>query len=162
LYIIKARSLNYTVSARITTIQAIVRNVFWCLLPLAGFHPAMVMAILVVHGTYSFFTLTQMIGKLGWLEHILITPSHHGVHHASNPKYLDKNYGDIFIFWDKLFGTFQKEEAHEKPVYGITHPLKSHSFLWQHFIIMPNYGKPAEGVRVSGAQLKIFSGNPTL
>ncbi|MEJ0029185.1 MAG: sterol desaturase family protein [Bacteroidota bacterium] len=72
-----------------------------------------------------------MIGNLGWFERIFITPTHHGVHHASNPKYLNKNYGDIFIFWDKLFGTFQTQE--EKPVYGLTHPLKSHSFLWQHF-----------------------------
>ncbi|HZY79901.1 MAG TPA: sterol desaturase family protein [Cyclobacteriaceae bacterium] len=126
-----SEDFNYTVSARITTLQSIVRNMFWCVLPLVGFNPGMVIAILVVHGAYSFFTHTQVIGNLGWLEHILITPTHHGVHHASNPKYLNKNYGDIFIFWDKLFGTFQREE--EKPVYGLTHPLKSHSFLWQHF-----------------------------
>lgn len=127
----QSAEFNYTVSARITTLQAIVRNIFWITLPLVGFHPSMVIAILVVHGAYSFFTHTQLIGKLGWLDHILITPSHHGVHHASNPKYLDKNYGDIFVCWDKLFGTFQKEE--EKPVYGLTHPLHSRSFLWQHF-----------------------------
>ncbi len=53
------------------------------------------------------------------------------MHHASNEKYLNKNYGDLFVFWDKLFGTFQQEE--EKPVYGLTHPLKSQSFIWQHF-----------------------------
>jgi len=126
-----SEEFNYSVSARITTLQAIVRNAFWAVLPLAGFHPTMVMSILIIHGTYSFFTHTQVIGKLGWLEYILITPSHHGVHHSSNEKYLNKNYGDLFIFWDKLFGTFQKEE--EKPVYGITHPLESYSFLWQHF-----------------------------
>jgi len=127
----QSEEFNYTVSARITTLQAIVRNVFWISLPLVGFPPSMVITILVVHGTYSFFTHTQLIGKLGWLERIFITPSHHGVHHASNEKYLDKNYGDIFVFWDKIFGTFQAEE--EKPVYGIIHPLKSKSFLWQHF-----------------------------
>lgn len=127
----QSEEYNYTVSARITTIQAIVRNLFWCLLPLAGFQPEMVIAILVVHGTYSFFTHTETIGKLGWIEYIMVTPSHHRVHHASNEQYLNKNYGDIFIFWDKLFGTFAKEE--EKPIYGLTHPLKSHSFIWQHF-----------------------------
>jgi len=121
---------NYTVSARITTLQAIVRNAFWCLLPLAGFHPNIVVVTLVIHGTYSFFTHTQLIPKLGWLEYIFITPSHHRVHHASNEKYLNKNYGDLFVFWDKIFGTFQKEE--EQPVYGLTHPLKSYSFIWQH------------------------------
>lgn len=122
---------NYTVSARITTFQALARNIFWCILPLIGFHPAMVITMLVVHGAYSFFTHTEIIGKLGWLENIFITPSHHRVHHASNEKYLNKNYGDLFVFWDKLFGTFQEEK--EKPVYGLTHPLKSYSFMWQHF-----------------------------
>jgi len=127
----QSEDINYTVSARITVLQAIVRNVFWSILPLAGFHPSMVMITLLIHGAYSFFTHTQLVGRLGWLEYILITPSHHRVHHASNEKYLNKNYGDLFVFWDKLFGTFQKEE--EKPVYGLTHPLRSYSFMWQHF-----------------------------
>ncbi len=153
-----SEDFNYTVSARITTLQAIVRNVFWCVLPFVGFHPAMVIAILVVHGAYSFFTHTQMIGKLGWLEKVLITPSHHGVHHASNPKYINKNYGDIFVFWDKLFGTFETED--EKPVYGLTHPLKSHSFLWQHFHY---YAEMWEACRRSGSftkSLAIVFGKP--
>ncbi|WP_199118816.1 sterol desaturase family protein [Pedobacter sp. ASV28] len=127
----QSEEFNLTVSARITAFQALIRGFFWCLLPFLGFHPTMVMVILTVHGAYSFFTHTQLIGKLGWLENILITPSLHGIHHASNEKYLDKNYGDVFVFWDKLFGTFQKEE--EAPIYGLTHPIKSYSFLWQHF-----------------------------
>lgn len=154
----QSEEFNYTVSARITVFQALIRNLFWCTLPLVGFHPAMVIAILVVHGTYSFFTHTQLIGKLGWLEHVLVTPTHHGVHHASNEKYLNKNYGDIFIFWDKLFGTYQAEE--EKPVYGLTHPLKSHSFLWQHFHY---YAELWEACRRTGTvwgSLKIIFGKP--
>lgn len=127
----QSEEFNLSVSARITTFQALIRNVFWCILPFVGFHPLMVVVILSVHGAYSFFTHTQMIGKLGWLENILITPSLHGVHHASDEKYLDKNYGDVFVFWDKMFGTFQQEE--EAPKYGLTHPIKSYSFLWQHF-----------------------------
>jgi sterol desaturase/sphingolipid hydroxylase (fatty acid hydroxylase superfamily) len=153
-----SETFNYTVSARITTLQAVIRNIFWCVLPFIGFHPAMVIAILVIHGTYSFFTHTQLIGKLGWLENILITPSHHRVHHASNEKYLNKNYGDIFVFWDKLFGTFQKEE--EEPVYGLTHPLKRHSFLWQHFHY---YAELAEACRRSGSiyqSIRILLGKP--
>ncbi|WP_293309393.1 sterol desaturase family protein [Pedobacter sp. UBA5917] len=127
----QSEEFNLSAAARITTIQAIFRNVFWCALPLVGFHPSMIITILLAHGAYSFFTHTQLVGKLGWLENILITPSLHGVHHASDEKYLDKNYGDVFVFWDKLFGTFQKEE--EAPKYGLTHPIKSYSFLWQHF-----------------------------
>lgn len=153
-----SEDFNYTVSARITTLQALVRNTFWCSLPFVGFHPAMVITILMVHAGYSFFTHTQMVGKLGWLEHVLITPSHHGVHHASNPKYLNKNYGDIFVFWDKIFGTFQVEE--EKPAYGLTHPLKSRSFLWQHFHY---YAEMWEACRRSGSfiqSMKIVFGRP--
>ena len=62
---------------------------------------------------------------MGFLENIIVTPSHHRVHHAINPEYIDKNYGQIFIFWDKLFGTFQKELPHVKPVYGITRPVRT-------------------------------------
>jgi len=127
----QSEEFNLSAAARITTLQAVFRNVFWCVLPLIGFHPNMIITILLVHGAYSFFTHTQLVGKLGWLEHVFITPSLHGVHHASDEKYLDKNYGDVFVFWDKMFGTFQKEE--EKPHYGLTHPIKSYSFLWQHF-----------------------------
>jgi len=127
----QSEEFNYTAATRITIFQALVRTAFWSILPLLGFHPDMVIPVLLLHGVYSFFTHTRMIGKLGFLEKVLITPSHHRVHHAADEKYLDKNYGDIFVFWDKLFGTFQAEE--EEPKYGIVHPLNSHNFLWQHF-----------------------------
>jgi len=126
-----SEAFNFTVAARITTFQAIIRTGFWCVLPFLGFHPTMVITMLLVHGAYSFFTHTQLVGKIKWLEYVFVTPSVHGVHHASDEKYLDKNFGDMFTFWDRLFGTFQSEE--EKPKYGLTHPLKSYSFLWQHF-----------------------------
>lgn len=122
---------NYTVSARITVFQAFARMCFWAILPVIGFPPAMIISVQLVHGIYPFFIHTRTIPKLGFLEYIFVTPSHHRVHHASNDQYLDKNYGDVFIFWDKLFGTFVVEE--EEPVYGLTKPLDSNSFLWQHF-----------------------------
>jgi sterol desaturase/sphingolipid hydroxylase (fatty acid hydroxylase superfamily) len=126
-----SEEFNFTAAARITTFQAIIRTGFWCILPFLGFHPKMVITMLLVHGAYSFFTHTQVIGRIKWLEYVFVTPSVHGVHHASDEKYLDKNYGDMFTFWDRMFGTFQEEE--EKPKYGLTHTLKSYSFLWQHF-----------------------------
>jgi sterol desaturase/sphingolipid hydroxylase (fatty acid hydroxylase superfamily) len=122
---------NYTTAARITVFQAITRGLFWSILPIIGFKPEMITVFLLVHGTYSFFTHTQLVGKLGWLEYIIVTPSHHRVHHSSNPEYLDKNYGDMLIIWDKIFGTFAQEKA--EPKYGLTKSLDSHSFLWQHF-----------------------------
>lgn len=127
----QSEEFNLTAAARITLLQALFRTLFWCILPVFGFSPEMVISILLIHGGYSFFTHTQMIGKLGFLEKIFITPSHHRVHHASNPEYLDKNYGDIFIFWDKMFGTFQEETIPVK--FGLVKPLDSYSFLWGHF-----------------------------
>jgi len=122
---------NYTAAARITVIQAVARGLFWSILPIIGFPVEMITVLLLIHGTYPFFTHTQLVGKLGWLEYIIVTPSHHRVHHSSNPEYLDKNYGDMLIIWDKIFGTFVEEKA--EPKYGLTKSLGSHSFLWQHF-----------------------------
>lgn len=156
----QSEEFNLTVSARITTLQALIRGVFWCALPLLGFHPLMVVVILTVHGAYSFFTHTQLIGKLGWLENVLITPSLHGVHHASDDKYLDKNYGDVFVFWDKMFGTFQKEE--EPPTYGLTHPIKSNSFLWQHFHYYLEVIEACRKTEGTWNKVKIVFGSPAL
>jgi hypothetical protein len=75
-----------------------------------------------LHLFAQFWYHTQHIGKMGFLEKIIVTPSHHRVHHAINPEYIDKNHGQIFIFWDKLFGTFQEELPDVPPVYGITRP----------------------------------------
>lgn len=151
---------NYTASVRITVFQAIARTGFWSVLPILGFPAHMITSILLLHGIYPFFTHTRLIGKLGFLEYILVTPSHHRVHHASNPMYLDKNYGDMFIFWDKLFGTFQEET--EEPVYGLVHPLYSHSFLWQHFHFLFEMfytAKRAQGFR---NKMRVVFGPPTL
>jgi alkylglycerol monooxygenase len=86
--------------------------------------PAGVIAVVApLHLFAQFWYHTQHIGKMGFLEKIIVTPSHHRVHHAINKEYIDKNYSQIFIFWDKLFGTFQQELPDVKPVYGITRPV---------------------------------------
>jgi len=79
---------------------------------------------------YQFWVHTQHIGKLGPLEWLLVTPSNHRVHHARNPRYVDRNYGGVFIIWDRLFGTFQEELAADPPHYGITRQLRSWNPLW--------------------------------
>ena len=85
--------------------------------------PAEVIAIVLpIHLFLQFWYHTRYIHKLGWLEYIIVTPSHHRVHHAINPEYIDKNHSQIFIFWDKLFGTFQEELDTVPPVFGITRP----------------------------------------
>lgn len=88
--------------------------------------PTQVIAVVApLHLFAQFWYHTQHIDKMGWLEKIIVTPSHHRVHHAINPEYLDKNYGQIFIFWDKWLGTYQEELSHIKPIYGITRPVRT-------------------------------------
>ena len=94
--------------------------------------PPIVFAILTpIHLYMQFWYHTQLIDKMGVLEYILVTPSHHRVHHAINPEYIDRNYSQIFIFWDKLFGTFQPELEDVKPVYGTLKPAET----WNPIII---------------------------
>jgi alkylglycerol monooxygenase len=88
--------------------------------------PAEVIAVVApLHLFAQFWYHTQHIGRMGFLEKIIVTPSHHRVHHAVNKEYIDKNYGQIFIFWDKLFGTFQEELKEIPAVYGITRPVRT-------------------------------------
>ena len=89
---------------------------FW--LPLAGFPPEMLLTQISVSLIYQYWVHTELIGKLGPLEWLMNTPSHHRVHHGANVKYLDRNHAGIFIIWDRLFGTFEPER--ERVVYGLT------------------------------------------
>lgn len=94
---------------------------------LLGIDPIMAIALMSLNHLYQYGLHTQHIGKLGPLEWILNTPSHHRVHHGSNIQYCDKNYGGTFIVWDRIFGTFEKEV--ETPVYGIRHQLADHNVI---------------------------------
>lgn len=88
--------------------------------------PEKVIAIVApLHLFAQFWYHTRHIGRMGFLEYIIVTPSHHRVHHAINPIYLDKNFSQVLIIWDRLFGTFQKERADTPAVYGITRPVST-------------------------------------
>jgi len=103
-------------------------NIFtFFLIPAAifGVRPEVIAVVAPLQLFAQFWYHTVYIGKMGFLEKIIVTPSHHRVHHALNPEYLDKNHGQIFIVWDKLFGTFQEELSDLKPIYGITRPMST-------------------------------------
>ena len=88
-----------------------------------GFAPRAVFATLALNLIYQFWLHAEWAPKLGWLEVVLNTPSHHRVHHATNARYLDANYAGVFIVWDKMFGSFVPEDENEKPRYGIVKNL---------------------------------------
>jgi sterol desaturase/sphingolipid hydroxylase (fatty acid hydroxylase superfamily) len=119
---------NLAVALRQGTFQGVFSWVFYLPLALVGFPPTWFVAMSSFDTLYQFWIHTRTIGKLGPLEWVLNTPSHHRVHHARNPKYLDRNYAGALIIWDRMFGTFQAEE--EEPVYGLTKPLDSWNPLW--------------------------------
>jgi alkylglycerol monooxygenase len=96
---------------------------FWLPLPLIGFPPLMILTVHAASLLYQFWLHTETIGRLGPLEWVLNTPSHHRVHHGSNPQYLDRNYAGVFIVWDRLFGTFEPEG--ERVRYGLVTNLES-------------------------------------
>jgi sterol desaturase/sphingolipid hydroxylase (fatty acid hydroxylase superfamily) len=105
-------------------------SLFYVPLIWLGFPPAAVFLTLSLNLLYQFWLHTTWIPKLGWFEYIFNTPSHHRVHHASNPEYLDANYGGVLIIFDRLFGTFIEERADLPCRYGLVKPLKSYNPIW--------------------------------
>lgn len=124
-----SQKLNFTVALRQSWTELLYKYFFWMWLPLLGFDPLMILFIMSINLIYQFFQHTQLVGKLGMIEWLFNTPSHHRVHHAINVKYLDRNHAGTLIIWDRLFGTFQEEDPKDKPIYGITNNINSYNPL---------------------------------
>ncbi len=102
--------------------------IFWLWLPLLGFHPGMIVFQMAISLLYQFWIHTETIDKMPkWFEAFFNTPSHHRVHHGSNPVYLDKNHAGILIIWDRMFGTFQPELKEEKVTYGLVTNINTYN-----------------------------------
>lgn len=104
--------------------------IFYLPMAIIGFEPVTLITVGSLNLIYQFWVHTRHIPKLGWYERVFVTPSNHRVHHAQNQIYIDRNYGGVFIIWDRLFGSFQEELDSEKPIYGIRKALKSWNPLW--------------------------------
>jgi len=127
----QSEEYNLTTALRQAWFQSAFSWVFYLPLAFVGFSPYSFLIVKAINLIYQFWIHTKAIDKMGFLEWFMNTPSHHRVHHGKNPKYLDKNYAAVFIIWDRMFGTFQKEE--EEPVYGITKAYNSWNPLWTNF-----------------------------
>lgn len=115
---------NLSTGFRSSVFMPFYRYLYFIPLALMGFNPVHIFFMYAITQTYGILVHTQSIKKLPrWIEAVLVTPSHHRVHHASNIPYLDKNMGMVLIIWDRLFGTFTEELPEEPPVYGLTTPL---------------------------------------
>lgn len=118
---------NLSVGLRVNFIHTFYRFLFWAPLCLVGIPPWMILFFESVTTIWNVLIHTERIKKLGMLDLVFNTPSNHRVHHASNPEYLDKNFGGILIIYDRLFGTYTPERS--KPVYGMTHNIYTHNPL---------------------------------
>lgn len=116
-----SQKYNLSTALRQTWTGGFFTFVFYLILPFLGFHPLMIFTQMTISLLYQYWIHTELIAKMPrWFEAVFNTPSHHRVHHGSNPLYLDRNHAGIFIIWDKLFGTFQPELKEEKVIYGLT------------------------------------------
>ena len=120
-----SEQFNFSTGFRSSVFQPVYRMFYYAPIALIGFQPADILIMYFATQILGTFVHNDRCPKLGWLEYILVTPSHHRVHHGSNPKYLDKNMGMALIIWDRLFGTFQEEDPAEPVRYGLTKQVKS-------------------------------------
>ncbi|MCF8276600.1 MAG: sterol desaturase family protein [Flavobacteriales bacterium] len=127
----QSEDYNLSVALRQSWFQGWFSWVFYLPLAVVGFDPIIFAAMASFNTLYQFWIHTTTIKTMGPLEWVFNTPSHHRVHHGSNPKYIDKNHAGSLIIWDRMFGTFQQEE--EEVVYGITSPLNSWNPVWANF-----------------------------
>src|SRR5688572_10603116 len=124
----QSEDFNLAVALRQGVLTPLTASPFAFPLALLGIPPLIYVAAASLNTLYQFWIHTELVKSLGPLEKVLNTPSHHRVHHARNPRYLDRNYAAMLIVWDRLFGTFAPES--ERPTYGITKPLRSFNALW--------------------------------
>ena len=152
-----ATDFNFAAALR----QALFGNITgwpWAL-PLALFMPVeMFVVLVVIDYVYQFVQHTRYVPKLGPVEWIFNTPSHHRVHHGTEAKYLDRNYGGMLIVWDRLFGTFQVEE--EEPTYGLTTQLHHLDPVWGNFALVADLGRAARAASTWRERLRVVFGSP--
>ncbi len=123
----QSEEYNLSTALRQTSTGFLLSWLFYIPLFVAGIPAEVVVTVGSLNLIYQFWVHTEHIPKLGWYEWIFVTPSNHRVHHAQNDRYMDRNYGGVFIVWDRLFGSFQEELDDEPPIYGIRGPLRSFS-----------------------------------
>jgi sterol desaturase/sphingolipid hydroxylase (fatty acid hydroxylase superfamily) len=132
-----SQKYNLSTALRQTWSGSFYTFIFWLPLILIGFHPVMVLVQMSVSLIYQYWIHTELIDKMPkWFEAIFNTPSHHRVHHATNPQYLDRNHAGVFIIWDRMFGTFELED--EKPIYGLVSNINTYNPIKIAFIEWKN------------------------
>ncbi len=154
----QSEEYNLSVALRQSWFQGIWTAPFYLPMALLGFDTTQLVIVGGINLIYQFWIHTELIDRMGFLEWFMNTPSHHRVHHGRNPKYIDKNHAGTFIIWDRLFGTFQREE--ERPVYGITTPINSWNPVWANFSHYEHIGAQLQNAPTLSDKLKVLFYKP--
>ncbi len=126
----QSEDYNLSTALRQTSTGFLLSWIFYLPLAVLGVPLLVFVSVAALNLLYQFWVHTRHIPKLGWFEWIFVTPSNHRAHHAQNALYMDRNYGGVFIIWDRLFGSFQEEDDNEPVIFGVTTPLASWNPLW--------------------------------
>lgn len=149
---------NLAVALRQSSFHSFFSWVFYMPLALMGVPWEMFLVTNGLNLIYQFWIHTRLIGRMGPLEWVMNTPSHHRVHHGVNPEYIDKNYAGVFIIWDRMFGTFEPER--EEPVYGITTPLRTWDPIWANLHVVTALIKDARQTHNWRDKVWVFFARP--
>ena len=153
-----SRFMNAAVAIRFGPLEGVISALFHLPLVFLGFPPALVFFGIIVVLAYQTWIHTELIGKLGPLDAVLNTPANHRVHHGCDDKYIDKNYGGILIIWDRLFGTYQREE--ETPHYGLKRDFSSVNPFVVWFSELPHFFRDVAGARTTREAWMYMFGPP--
>ena len=153
-----SEEMNFAVSLRQAWLGPVSKIPFFMILPLAGLDPTIIAVVGVISTLWGVVGHTQMVGKLGFVEWVFNTPSHHRVHHGANPEYIDKNFGNLLIIWDKFFGTFEPEKASVK--YGLVNNVKTFSPIKITFMDWQAMFQEIKIQKNIKEKIKIFFGPP--
>jgi len=155
-------AFNLTTAVRIGWLGNFTVWLFFLPMAMLGIPVEHYLLVISAQLIYQFFIHTTLVGELGVLEWVLVTPSQHRVHHASNDTYLDKNFGCFLVIWDQLFGTYQRELPQEPVRYGVTTPIiQTGSPGYLNFFMYVHCWRSARAARGLGAKLRVLFGNPT-
>jgi sterol desaturase/sphingolipid hydroxylase (fatty acid hydroxylase superfamily) len=150
----QSEEYNLAVALRQSWFTGLTSFVFYLPLAVLGFPMMMYLLVRTANTLYQFWIHSRPIGKLGPLEWVLNTPSHHRVHHGINPVYIDRNHAGVLIIWDRLLGTFIEEQA--EPVYGVVKPLASYNPVWANFVELRRLAKISQNTRRWADKIKIW------
>ncbi|MFZ5958799.1 sterol desaturase family protein [Pseudomonas knackmussii] len=152
----QSEEYNLSTALRQTSTGFLFGWIFYLPMAVVGVPPVVFVSVAAMNLLYQFWVHTRHIPKLGWFEWVFISPSNHRVHHAQNPIYMDRNYGGVFIVWDRLFDTFQEELDEEPVVFGVTVPLASWNPLWANLQVYASLWKDARRASSLWDKLRIW------